>query len=64
MMQNGSCSIIDQRNLYEKYKSESEEGEGEGVLDLQQIEEDLFNHIDKQIIYDKKDEIQENNSTF
>ncbi|TYJ14311.1 hypothetical protein E1A91_A10G109900v1, partial [Gossypium mustelinum] len=45
MMQNGSCSIVDQRNLYEKYESEFEEGEGEGVLDPQQIEEDLFNHI-------------------
>ncbi|MFQ6652982.1 hypothetical protein Gotur_024611, partial [Gossypium turneri] len=45
MMQNGSCSIVDQRNLYEKYKSEFEEGEGEGVLDPQQIEKDLFNHI-------------------
>ncbi|MBA0849525.1 hypothetical protein Goshw_017145, partial [Gossypium schwendimanii] len=33
------------RNIYEKYKSESEEDEGEGVLDPQQIEEDLFNHI-------------------
>ncbi|KAJ7941373.1 Ycf2, partial [Quillaja saponaria] len=32
------CSI-----LYEKYESEFEEGEG--VLDPQQIEEDLFNHI-------------------
>jgi hypothetical protein len=42
MMQNGSCSIVD---LYEKYESEFEEGEGEGVLDPQQIEEDLFNHI-------------------
>ncbi|KAJ0018583.1 hypothetical protein Pint_09595 [Pistacia integerrima] len=45
MMQNGSCSIVDQRFLYEKYESEFEEGEGEGVLDPQQIEEDLFNHI-------------------
>ncbi|MFQ6659358.1 hypothetical protein Gotur_028275 [Gossypium turneri] len=45
MMQNGSCSIVDKRNLYEKYESEFEEGEGEGVLDPQQIEEDLFNHI-------------------
>jgi hypothetical protein len=43
MIQNGSCSIVDQRFLYEKYESEFEEGEG--VLDLQQIEEDLFNHI-------------------
>nr|YP_010999450.1 Ycf2 [Peucedanum muliense]WPM98229.1 Ycf2 [Peucedanum muliense] len=33
MMQNGSCSILDQRFL------------GEGALDPQQIEEDLFNHI-------------------
>nr|YP_009114912.1 hypothetical chloroplast RF21 [Thalictrum coreanum]YP_009114928.1 hypothetical chloroplast RF21 [Thalictrum coreanum]AIX03560.1 hypothetical chloroplast RF21 [Thalictrum coreanum]AIX03576.1 hypothetical chloroplast RF21 [Thalictrum coreanum] len=43
MMQNGSCSIVDQRFLYEKYESEFEEGEG--VLDPQQLEEDLFNHI-------------------
>jgi len=33
MMQNGSCSILDQRFL------------GEGALDPQQIEEDFFNHI-------------------
>nr|QKK50001.1 Ycf2 [Scoliaxon mexicanus]QKK50021.1 Ycf2 [Scoliaxon mexicanus] len=45
MMQDGSCSIVDKRFLYEKYESEFEEGEGEGVLDPQQIEEDLFNHI-------------------
>nr|UVW93658.1 Ycf2 [Impatiens balsamina]UVW93679.1 Ycf2 [Impatiens balsamina] len=45
MMQKGSCSILDQRFLYEKYESEFEEGEGEGALDPQQIEEDLFNHI-------------------
>nr|ATL62575.1 Ycf2 [Luculia grandifolia] len=45
MMQSGSCSILDQRFLYEKYESEFEEGEGEGALDPQQIEEDLFNHI-------------------
>ncbi|KAL9658821.1 hypothetical protein QQ045_021121 [Rhodiola kirilowii] len=45
MMQNGSCSIVDQRFLYEKYESEFEEGEVEGALDPQQIEEDLFNHI-------------------
>nr|YP_009948170.1 hypothetical chloroplast RF2 [Delphinium brunonianum]YP_009948189.1 hypothetical chloroplast RF2 [Delphinium brunonianum]QOH97276.1 hypothetical chloroplast RF2 [Delphinium brunonianum]QOH97277.1 hypothetical chloroplast RF2 [Delphinium brunonianum] len=43
MMQNGSCSIVDQRFLYEK--TEFEEGEGEGALDPQQLEEDLFNHI-------------------
>nr|YP_009127486.1 hypothetical chloroplast RF21 [Indigofera tinctoria]YP_009127503.1 hypothetical chloroplast RF21 [Indigofera tinctoria]AHY33101.1 hypothetical chloroplast RF21 [Indigofera tinctoria]AHY33119.1 hypothetical chloroplast RF21 [Indigofera tinctoria] len=43
MIQNGSCSIVDQRFLYEKNESEFEEGEG--VLDPQQIEEDLFNHI-------------------
>nr|YP_009019931.1 hypothetical chloroplast RF21 [Azadirachta indica]YP_009019949.1 hypothetical chloroplast RF21 [Azadirachta indica]AHJ91361.1 hypothetical chloroplast RF21 [Azadirachta indica]AHJ91380.1 hypothetical chloroplast RF21 [Azadirachta indica]UJH19875.1 Ycf2 [Azadirachta indica]UJH19903.1 Ycf2 [Azadirachta indica] len=97
MMQNGSCSIVDQRFLYEKYESEFEEGEGEGVLDPQQIEEDLFNHIvwapriwrpwgflfdcierphelgfpyragsfrGKRIIYDEKDELQENDSEF
>nr|YP_009539987.1 hypothetical protein [Biscutella lyrata]YP_009540009.1 hypothetical protein [Biscutella lyrata]AYQ21990.1 hypothetical protein [Biscutella lyrata]AYQ22012.1 hypothetical protein [Biscutella lyrata] len=45
MMQDGSCSIVDQRLLSEKYESEFEEGEGEGVRDPQQIEEDLFNHI-------------------
>ncbi|KAL2470588.1 Protein Ycf2 [Abeliophyllum distichum] len=33
------------RFLYEKYESEFEEGEGEGALDPQQIEKDLFNHI-------------------
>ncbi|XP_048235703.1 protein Ycf2-like [Ricinus communis] len=33
MMQNGSCSILNQRFLYEKYESEFEEGEGEEVLD-------------------------------
>nr|UUF92712.1 hypothetical protein RF2 [Allium hookeri var. muliense]UUF92713.1 hypothetical protein RF2 [Allium hookeri var. muliense] len=43
MMQNGSFSIVDQRFFYEKYESEFEEGEG--ALDPQQIEEDLFNHI-------------------
>lgn len=43
MMQKGSCSILDHRFLYEKYESELEEGEG--VLDPQQIDEDLFNHI-------------------
>nr|ATL61253.1 Ycf2 [Theligonum cynocrambe] len=40
MMQSGSCSILDQRFLYEKYESEFEEGEEEGALDPQQIEED------------------------
>nr|YP_010044568.1 hypothetical protein RF2 [Gynandropsis gynandra]YP_010044586.1 hypothetical protein RF2 [Gynandropsis gynandra]QPF24607.1 hypothetical protein RF2 [Gynandropsis gynandra]QPF24608.1 hypothetical protein RF2 [Gynandropsis gynandra] len=97
MMQNGSCSIVDQRFIYEKYESEFEEGDGEGVLDPQQIEEDLFNHIvwapriwrpwgflfdcierpnelgfpylagsfrGKRIIYDEKDELQENDSEF
>ncbi|THU43396.1 hypothetical protein C4D60_Mb00t01190 [Musa balbisiana] len=43
MMQNRSCSIVDQRFLYEKYESEFEEEEE--VVDLQQIKEDLFNHI-------------------
>ncbi|KAF4392556.1 hypothetical protein G4B88_015199 [Cannabis sativa] len=45
MMQNGSCSIVDPRFCYEQYKSEFEEWEGEGVLDPQQIEEDLFSNI-------------------
>ncbi|KAF3455704.1 hypothetical protein FNV43_RR00346 [Rhamnella rubrinervis] len=31
--------------LYEQYELEFEEGEGEGVLNPQRIEEDLFNHI-------------------
>nr|QXO04073.1 Ycf2 protein [Goodyera repens]QXO04090.1 Ycf2 protein [Goodyera repens] len=44
MMQKGSCSIVDQRFLYEKYESEFSEFE-EGALDPQQIEEDFFNHI-------------------
>nr|WGT74728.1 Ycf2 [Sanguinaria canadensis]WGT74745.1 Ycf2 [Sanguinaria canadensis]WGT74813.1 Ycf2 [Sanguinaria canadensis]WGT74830.1 Ycf2 [Sanguinaria canadensis] len=47
MMQNGSCSIVDQRFLYEK--SEFEEGEGEGALDPQEMEEDLFNHIEEDL---------------
>ncbi|KAF1867972.1 hypothetical protein Lal_00042365 [Lupinus albus] len=33
MIQNGSCSIVDQRFLYEKYESEFEEGEGFGLLE-------------------------------
>nr|QXO02788.1 Ycf2 [Cheirostylis moniliformis]QXO02805.1 Ycf2 [Cheirostylis moniliformis] len=44
MMQKGSCSIVDQRFLYEKYESGFEEFE-EGALDPQQIEEGFFNHI-------------------
>nr|YP_009863963.1 Ycf2 [Corsia dispar]QKE31450.1 Ycf2 [Corsia dispar] len=36
-------SYVDQIFLYEKYESEFEKGEG--PLDPQQIEEDLFNHI-------------------
>nr|YP_009968437.1 Ycf2 protein [Galega officinalis]QMX77641.1 Ycf2 protein [Galega officinalis] len=43
MIQNGSCSIVDQRFLYEKYESGFEEGEG--FFDPQPLEEDLFNHI-------------------
>ncbi|TXG63467.1 hypothetical protein EZV62_010461 [Acer yangbiense] len=35
MMQNGYCSIVDKRFLYEKYESKFEEGEREGVLDPQ-----------------------------
>ena len=95
MIQNGSCSIVDKRFSYKKYESEFEEGEG--VLDLQHIEEDLFNHIvwapriwcpqgflfdciersnelgfpylarsfwGKRIIYEEKDELQENDLEF
>ncbi|GJR76139.1 putative ATPase, AAA-type, core [Tanacetum coccineum] len=42
-----TCSQFDKdrRFLYEKDELEFEEGEGEGALDRQQIEEDLFNHI-------------------
>nr|YP_010426522.1 Ycf2 [Phyllolobium chinense]USM11214.1 Ycf2 [Phyllolobium chinense] len=43
MMKNGFNSIVDQRFLYDKYESEFEEGGG--VLNPQQIEEELFNHI-------------------
>nr|ARO74561.1 ycf2 [Vatica odorata] len=98
MMQNASCSIVDQRVLDEKYeKYESGFEEGEEVLDSQQEDEDLFNHIvwapriwrpsgflfdcierpnelgfpywagsfrGKGIIYEEKDELQENDSEF
>uniref|UniRef100_A0A3Q7ID25 Ycf2 n=1 Tax=Solanum lycopersicum TaxID=4081 RepID=A0A3Q7ID25_SOLLC len=60
------CSQFDndRRFLYEKYESEFEKGEGEEALDPQ---EDLFNHISfrgKWIIYDEKDDLQENDSGF
>nr|YP_010041334.1 Ycf2 [Alniphyllum fortunei]YP_010041356.1 Ycf2 [Alniphyllum fortunei]QPA36112.1 Ycf2 [Alniphyllum fortunei]QPA36134.1 Ycf2 [Alniphyllum fortunei]WIL98331.1 Ycf2 [Alniphyllum fortunei]WIL98351.1 Ycf2 [Alniphyllum fortunei] len=42
MMKNGSCSIFDQKFIYDQYESE---GEGEGELDPQQLKEDLVNHI-------------------
>jgi len=45
MMQNRSCSLVDHGFLYEKYESGFEEGEGEGAVDPQQIEEDFLNHI-------------------
>nr|YP_010154188.1 hypothetical protein RF2 [Corydalis hsiaowutaishanensis]YP_010154213.1 hypothetical protein RF2 [Corydalis hsiaowutaishanensis]QQW52021.1 hypothetical protein RF2 [Corydalis hsiaowutaishanensis]QQW52046.1 hypothetical protein RF2 [Corydalis hsiaowutaishanensis] len=49
MMQNGFCSSVDPKFLYEKDESEFELEEGvafgEGDLDLQQIEEDFFNDI-------------------
>nr|YP_010474066.1 hypothetical protein RF2 [Corydalis crispa]YP_010474083.1 hypothetical protein RF2 [Corydalis crispa]UVH68279.1 hypothetical protein RF2 [Corydalis crispa]UVH68296.1 hypothetical protein RF2 [Corydalis crispa] len=49
MMQNGFCSNVDQKFLYEKDESEFELEEGvafgEGDRDLQQIEEDFFNDI-------------------
>nr|YP_010389642.1 hypothetical chloroplast RF21 [Chesneya acaulis]UPT34344.1 hypothetical chloroplast RF21 [Chesneya acaulis] len=43
MIQNGYSSIVDKRFLSGTFESEFEKGEG--VLDPQQIEEDLFNHI-------------------
>ncbi|PWA76044.1 hypothetical protein CTI12_AA236460 (chloroplast) [Artemisia annua] len=36
---------VNESNYFSLDKSEFEEGEGEGALDRQQIEEDLFNHI-------------------
>nr|YP_010474380.1 hypothetical protein RF2 [Corydalis benecincta]YP_010474391.1 hypothetical protein RF2 [Corydalis benecincta]UVH68667.1 hypothetical protein RF2 [Corydalis benecincta]UVH68678.1 hypothetical protein RF2 [Corydalis benecincta] len=49
LMQNGFCSSVDQKFLYEKDESEFELEEGvafgEGDLDLQQIEEDFVNDI-------------------
>nr|YP_010575524.1 Ycf2 [Corydalis platycarpa]YP_010575551.1 Ycf2 [Corydalis platycarpa]UZM11148.1 Ycf2 [Corydalis platycarpa]UZM11149.1 Ycf2 [Corydalis platycarpa]WDA93290.1 Ycf2 protein [Corydalis platycarpa]WDA93317.1 Ycf2 protein [Corydalis platycarpa] len=47
MMQNGFCSSLDQKFLYEKDESEFEleEGVAFGDLDQQQIEEDFFNDI-------------------
>ncbi|AET04352.1 ycf2-like protein [Medicago truncatula] len=42
MIQNGHRFIFDHIFLYENYESGFEEGEG--VLDQQLLEEDLFNH--------------------
>nr|YP_009389718.1 ycf2 protein [Silene wilfordii]YP_009389736.1 ycf2 protein [Silene wilfordii]ANG08147.1 ycf2 protein [Silene wilfordii]ANG08165.1 ycf2 protein [Silene wilfordii] len=42
MMQNGSCSILDHRFIYDYEKNKSELENGEGALDPQ---EDLFNSI-------------------
>nr|YP_009450069.1 hypothetical chloroplast RF2 [Burmannia cryptopetala]YP_009450075.1 hypothetical chloroplast RF2 [Burmannia cryptopetala]ANK36266.1 hypothetical chloroplast RF2 [Burmannia cryptopetala]ANK36272.1 hypothetical chloroplast RF2 [Burmannia cryptopetala] len=39
IIQNGSCSIVNQGFIYEKYKLEFEEWKGEGALDPQQIED-------------------------
>ncbi|GMN22788.1 hypothetical protein TIFTF001_045703 [Ficus carica] len=41
----GEVGIGEHSSWGGQYKSEFEEGEGEGVLDPQRIEEDLFNHI-------------------
>nr|WCR63274.1 hypothetical chloroplast RF21 [Trigonella foenum-graecum] len=43
MIQNGYSSIVDQKNIYKQNESGFEEGEG--VLDPEPLEEDLFNHI-------------------
>nr|KJB15229.1 hypothetical protein B456_002G166000 [Gossypium raimondii] len=72
MMQNGSCSIVDQRNLYEKYESEFEEGEGEGgfIFDCIERPNELgFTYWagsfwGKRIIDDVKDKLQENDLAF
>nr|QPC56541.1 Ycf2 [Schisandra sphenanthera] len=46
IIQNGSCSIVDQRFLYEKFESDFQEQEQEAKdLPPQQIEEYLFKHI-------------------
>jgi hypothetical protein len=44
-MQNGSYFVLDQRLLYEKYELKFKEEKVERILDLQQIEENLFNQI-------------------
>ena len=44
-MEKESYFIVDHRFFGEKYDSEFEEEEGEGVLDPQLIVEDLFNRI-------------------
>lgn len=44
MLQNDFNSILYQRTFYKK-KIETEVEEGEGALDKQQIEEDLFDQI-------------------
>nr|ANP25646.1 Ycf2 [Schisandra chinensis] len=100
IIQNGSCSIVDQRFLYEKFESDFQEQEQEAKdLPPQQIEEYLFKHIvwaprtrirrpydnlfdcierpdelgfpywdrtfrDKQIIFHKEDDLQEEYSEF
>jgi hypothetical protein len=45
IMQNGSYFVLDQRLLYEKYELKFKEEKVERMLYLQQIEENLFNHI-------------------
>lgn len=44
-MQNRSYFVLDKRLLYEKYELKFKEEKVERILGLQQIEENLFNHI-------------------
>jgi hypothetical protein len=45
IMQNRSYFVLDKRLLYEKYELKFKEEKVERILGLQQIEENLFNHI-------------------
>ncbi|KAL5844423.1 hypothetical protein ACOSQ4_010381 [Xanthoceras sorbifolium] len=69
MMQNGSCSIVDRRFIYEKYESEIWRPWG-FLFDCIERPNSLGfpyragSFRGKQIIYDEKDELQENDSEF
>ncbi|KAL5805840.1 hypothetical protein ACOSQ4_028573 [Xanthoceras sorbifolium] len=69
MMRNGSCSIVDQRFIYEKYESEKWRPWG-FLFDCIEKPNSLGfpyragSFRGKGIIYDEKDELQENDSEF